>query len=143
MRHTAWTIFDRHLEMESTESASAGWTVMPTTSRLSITTDEERKVLLSGMRPIHPGEVLREDYLVPLNLSSNGLAQALRVPATRIHEIVKERRAVSADTAMRLARFFSTSAELWMNLQTSYDLRKADVEFGERIASEVLPLKAA
>jgi len=116
---------------------------MPMTSRLSITTDEERKVLLSGMRPIHPGEVLREDYLAPLNLSSNALAQALRVPATRIHEIVNERRAVSADTAMRLARFFSTSAELWMNLQTSYDLRKADVEFGERIASEVLPLEAA
>ncbi|HEY4146395.1 HigA family addiction module antitoxin [Pinirhizobacter sp.] len=95
------------------------------------------------MRPIHPGEVLREDYLMPLHLSSNALAQALRVPATRIHEIVNERRAVSADTAMRLGRFFSTSAELWMNLQTSYDLRKAGVEFGERIASEVLPLKAA
>jgi addiction module HigA family antidote len=99
--------------------------------------------VLSGMRPVHPGEVLREDYLAPLNLSSNALAQALRVPATRIHEIVNERRAVSADTAMRLARFFSTSAELWMNLQMAYELRRAEVEFGERIANEVLPLRAA
>ena len=100
-------------------------------------------MLNNGMRAIHPGEVIREDYLAPLSMSSNALAQALRVPATRIHEIVNERRAISADTAVRLARFFSTSPELWMNLQAAFDLRRAELEIGERVLLEVQPLKAA
>ena len=82
------------------------------------------------MRPVHPGEVLREEFLGPYGLSVNALALALRVPATRIHEIVKERRAVTADTALRLARYFGSDALSWMNLQASYDLRKADLEIG-------------
>ncbi len=74
------------------------------------------------MRAIHPGEVLREDYLAPLGLSVNALALALGVPATRIHEIVKERRSVTADTATRLARYFGGDAASWLALQAGYDL---------------------
>ena len=94
------------------------------------------------MRPIHPGEVLQEEYLSPLNLTAHALAQAIRVPATRIHEIVNERRAVTADTALRLGRYFNTTARFWMNLQTSYDLRKAEVDRGERISRDVSPRAA-
>lgn len=77
----------------------------------------------NNMRPVHPGEVLREDYLAPLGLSVNALAMALGVPATRIHEIVKERRGVTADTAARLARYFGGDAASWLVLQASYDLK--------------------
>jgi addiction module HigA family antidote len=75
------------------------------------------------MRPVHPGEVLREDYLIPLGLRAHALATALGVPATRIHEIVRERRAISADTAVRLARYFGGDAESWMAMQANYDLK--------------------
>lgn len=78
---------------------------------------------INRMRPVHPGEVLREDYLLPLGLSVNALANALAVPATRIHEIVKERRAVTADTAARLARYFGGDAASWLAMQASYDLK--------------------
>lgn len=94
------------------------------------------------MRSIHPGEILREEYLGPLDMSVNGLAQALRVPATRLHEIVKERRAITADTALRLARYFGGDAQSWMNLQAAYELRSVDVEKGSRIAKEVDPRAA-
>lgn len=79
--------------------------------------------VLNKMRPVHPGEVLREDYLAPLGMSVNALATALGVPATRIHEIVKERRAVTADTAARLARFFGGDAASWLVMQANYDLK--------------------
>ncbi|MFZ4758339.1 MAG: HigA family addiction module antitoxin [Burkholderiaceae bacterium] len=78
---------------------------------------------VNTMRPVHPGEVLREDFLVPLGLSVNALAMALGVPATRIHEIVKERRAVTADTAARLARHFGGDAASWLVMQANYDLK--------------------
>jgi len=78
---------------------------------------------INRMRPVHPGEVLREDYLVPLGLSVNALAVALGVPATRVHEIVKERRAVTADTAARLARYFGGDAASWLVMQANYDLK--------------------
>lgn len=78
---------------------------------------------INRMRPVHPGEILREDFLVPLELSVNALALALGVPATRIHEIVKERRSITADTAERLARYFGGDAESWMSLQAAYDLK--------------------
>ena len=78
---------------------------------------------VNRMRPVHPGEVLREDYLVPLGLSVNALAIALGVPATRIHEIVKERRAVTADTAARLAKHFGSDASSWLVMQANYDLK--------------------
>jgi antitoxin HigA-1 len=78
---------------------------------------------LNAMRPVHPGEVLREEFLIPLALSVNALSLALVVPATRLHEIVKERRGITADTACRLARYFGTTAEFWLNLQIDYDLK--------------------
>ncbi len=89
------------------------------------------------MRPVHPGEILREEYLLPLEMSVNALAHSLRVPATRLHEIVKERRSITADTALRLARYFGGDAQSWMNLQTSYDLRLVDVEKGKLIEKEI------
>ena len=76
----------------------------------------------SLMPPVHPGEILREEFLSPLGLSINRLALELRVPATRIGEIVNERRRITADTALRLARYFNTNAEFWLNLQNFYDL---------------------
>ena len=78
---------------------------------------------INRMRPVHPGEILREDYLVPLGMSRNALAMALGVPSTRIHEIVKERRSVTADTAERLARYFGGDAASWLSLQSIYDLK--------------------
>jgi addiction module HigA family antidote len=78
---------------------------------------------VNRMRPVHPGEILREDYLAPLGLSVNALSVALGVPATRIHEIVKERRAVTADTAARLARYFGGDAASWLVMQANYDLK--------------------
>jgi len=78
---------------------------------------------VNRMRPVHPGEILREDFLVPLGLSVNALSIALGVPATRIHEIVKERRAVTADTAARLAKYFGGDAASWLVLQANYDLK--------------------
>jgi addiction module HigA family antidote len=97
---------------------------------------------INRMRPVHPGEILREDFLSPLEMSVNALAQALRVPATRLHEIVKERRAVTPDTALRLARYFGGDAQSWLNLQASYDLKVAERELGPAIESEVKPRAA-
>jgi addiction module HigA family antidote len=74
------------------------------------------------MRPIHPGEILKEDFLKPAGLSVNALAKALHVPTPRINDIVLERRGITADTAMRLARYFGSDAQSWLNLQTIYDL---------------------
>ena len=74
---------------------------------------------------IHPGEILREEFMKPMGISQNALALALRVPATRIGEIVNERRGISADTALRLAKYFNTTSDFWMNLQTNYDLKIA------------------
>jgi addiction module HigA family antidote len=82
--------------------------------------------LKNGMRPIHPGEILREEFLLPMGMTAHALAMAIAVPAPRINDIVREKRAVTADTALRLARYFGTSAEFWMGLQTDYDLRKAE-----------------
>jgi addiction module HigA family antidote len=93
--------------------------------------------LKNKMRPIHPGEILREEFLVPIGLSAHALAMKLNVPAPRINDIVRERRAISPDTALRLARFFDTTPELWMNLQTSYDLKIAAKDAGAKINSEV------
>ena len=96
----------------------------------------------NGMRPVHPGEVLREDFLVPLNMSANALAKALNVPAPRINDIVRERRGVSADTAMRLARYFGGDARSWLNLQAAYDLRVAEIGSAKRIEREIVPAAA-
>jgi addiction module HigA family antidote len=88
----------------------------------------------NGMRPIHPGEILREEFLAPLNLSANALAIALGVPAPRINDIVRERRGITADTALRLARYFGVSAEFWMGLQADHDLRLAESAANDALA---------
>jgi addiction module HigA family antidote len=97
----------------------------------------------NNMRPIHPGEILREEYLAPLGMSANALAMALHVPAPRINDVVRERRAVTPDTALRLARYFDTTAQFWLNLQSAFDLKRAENEAGSQIAEEVRPLQRA
>jgi addiction module HigA family antidote len=94
------------------------------------------------MRPVHPGEVLREDFLVPLGMSANALAKALNVPAPRVNDIVRERRGITADTAMRLARYFGGDARSWLNLQAAYDLRLAEIANARRIEREISPAAA-
>jgi addiction module HigA family antidote len=93
--------------------------------------------------PAHPGEILAEEFLSPLGLSQNEVALAMRVPPQRISEIVHGRRAVTADTALRLARYFGTTADFWVNLQARYDLEVARDESGARIDREVLRFEAA
>src|SRR5215208_7031541 len=91
------------------------------------------------MPPIHPGETLREDFLVPLGVSANRLAIELQVPVTRVNDIVRCRRAITADTALRLARYFGTTAQFWMNLQNHYDLEVEVGRAGESVA-KIQPL---
>lgn len=91
----------------------------------------------NGIRPIHPGEILREDFLVEVGMSANALSKALKVPAPRINDIVRERRGVTADTALRLARYFNTTPQFWLNLQATYELRRAEIAAGSKIAQEV------
>src|ERR1700684_2727291 len=86
------------------------------------------------LKPIHPGEQLREEFMLPLGLSSNALARALGVTPARINEIVRGRRGISADTALRLARFFGTSHQFWLNLQANYDVQCAEDAAGSKIA---------
>jgi addiction module HigA family antidote len=93
----------------------------------------------NSMRPVHPGEVLREEFMKPYRITANGLARALRVPATRVHEIINERRAITPDTALRLARYFGGDARSWLNLQAEYDLKKTRIEHGDDIEREVSP----
>ena len=96
----------------------------------------------NGMRPVHPGEILKEDVLADLGMSANAFAQALGVPANRISGILAGKRAVSADTALRLARYLGGSAQFWLNLQSAFDLRTAEIASGRRIAKEVRPRAA-
>jgi addiction module HigA family antidote len=95
------------------------------------------------MRPIHPGEILREEFLVPLRMSAHALALELKVPAPRINDIVREKRSVTPATALRLARYFSTTPDFWLNLQTAYDLKIAQRELGQTIEDEVRERKSA
>lgn len=87
----------------------------------------------NGMPPVHPGEILREEYLIPLKMSANRLASALGIPTNRITEILNERRSISADTALRLARALNTSADFWLNLQKRFELRTAEIELGAKL----------
>ncbi|MEW6488802.1 MAG: HigA family addiction module antitoxin [Thermodesulfobacteriota bacterium] len=98
---------------------------------------------VNRLPPIHPGEFLREEFLLPLGLSANALARRLQVPPNRITAILNEKRAVTADTALRLARFFGTTPQLWLNLQASYDLKVAEKAVGPVIEEEVRPLGRA
>jgi addiction module HigA family antidote len=94
------------------------------------------------LAPIHPGEILREDFMKPLRLSLNRLALDLHVPVTRIAEIVHERRGITPDTALRLGRYFNTSARFWLNAQSSYDLEVAQDALQRTIERDVRPLVA-
>ncbi|MCB0160696.1 MAG: HigA family addiction module antidote protein [Caldilineaceae bacterium] len=93
------------------------------------------------MPPVHPGEILHEEFMKPLGITQYRLAKEMHVYPRRVNEIVHGKRAISADTALRLARYFGTSAELWMNLQAHYDLELARDEAEEQIMAEVQPLK--
>lgn len=100
-------------------------------------------MIKNGMRPVHPGEILREDYLKELGMSAHALAKALNVPPPRINDIVRERRGITADTALRLARYFRCDAQSWLNLQSMYDLRVAELAVGEKIQREVPVIERA
>jgi addiction module HigA family antidote len=102
---------------------NAGWNIRRTTTR--------------------PGEMLREEFLVPLGISQNALAMKIRVPATRIGDIIHGRRSITPETALRLAKFFGNSPQFWLNLQQMYDLSKTQMELGEKIDKEVEALTAA
>lgn len=97
----------------------------------------------NGMRPVHPGEVLREDYLVPLEMSVNALAKALSISTPRINDVVREKRGITPDTAMRLARYFGGDARSWLNLQITYDLRIAEIASAKAITRSITPIKKA
>jgi len=92
--------------------------------------------------PIHPGEVLLEDFMKPLKLSQYALAKAIGVPPRRINEIVQGKRSITADTALRLGRFFGVNPQSWMNLQTHFDLEVAEIDLGDRLGREVHPRAA-
>ena len=96
----------------------------------------------SGMRPVHPGEILR-DELETLGLSANALSKALDVPVNRITAILNGQRGVTANTALRLARYFGTTPQVWLNLQKTYELRRAEIEAGREIAERVKPRQTA
>ncbi len=89
--------------------------------------------------PIHPGEILLEEFLKPLGMSMNRLAQELRVPANRITQIVEGRRSITGETALRLARYFGTSAEFWLGMQKDYDLQVARDQFEAEVERQVQP----
>lgn len=98
----------------------------------------------NGMRPVHPGEVLREEYLEPLNLTPHALAKALHLAPSRVNDVVLERRGITAETAVYLARYLRTTPQFWMNLQTMYDLRQAESDAStKRAVREIEPLDAA
>lgn len=100
-------------------------------------------MIKNGMRPIHPGEILREDFLAPLGMSAHALSKALHVPPARVNDIVLGRRGVTPDTALRLARYFGGDAQSWLNLQQAYDLKIAEREALAMITEEIVPREAA
>ena len=97
----------------------------------------------NGMRPVHPGEILLEDYIKPLGISVRALSLALHVPYSRLREVVDGKRGVSADTALRLERYFGSEAQGWLNLQSTYELRVAEKMSAKSISKEVSPLAIA
>jgi addiction module HigA family antidote len=108
-------------------------------SKLSTITERQIQMTTNKMRPIHPGEILREEFLIPLGMSAHDLSIALHVPAPRVHDIARERRAVTPDTALRLARYFDTTAQFWLNLQSAFDLKQAEQDVGRLIKQEIRP----
>ena len=99
-------------------------------------------MLTNNMRPIHPGKILREEYLIPLEMSANALAIKLQIPATRIGAIVNEKRAITVDTALRLARFFGGDAQSWLNLQQAFDVKTIHAELQDEL-NYIVPMSAS
>jgi addiction module HigA family antidote len=124
--------------------ASSGAKARRNASRSSIIVSEVKTRMTNQDRlpSIHPGEILREEFLSPLGMSANELALALRVPATRINDIVNEKRGITADTALRLSRYFGTTSRFWMNMQASWELEVAEDQLGHAVRREVLPRTA-
>ena len=98
--------------------------------------------MMRDLSPIHPGEQLREEFMTPMNITAYRLAKDIGVPVTRIQEIVAERRAVTGETALRLARYFGTTAEFWLNMQRDFELETAAEKLGDRLEAEVKPRAA-
>lgn len=98
-------------------------------------------MLVNGMRPIHPGEVLREEFMHPYDISEAQLSEVLHVPAGVIRDVVKEKKPVNADLALRLGRYFNTTPTFWMNLQNDFSLKTAEKEHGTEIVKQVVPLQ--
>jgi antitoxin HigA-1 len=112
-----------------------GETAMRTRSRSLITTKEKERIMKRDMPPVHPGEILLEEFLKPMGITQYRLAKSIGVPQRRIGEIVAGKRAITADTALRLARFFSTDAQSWMNLQAHYDLEVTEERISDKLVS--------
>ena len=110
---------------------------------LTTTKDARRPAKTKLLPPVHPGEILREEFMKPLEISINQLARDLRVPVTRMSEIFNERRGITADTALRLARYFNNSVQFWMNLQKSYEIEVAERSLGQSVARDVQPRHVA
>lgn len=110
---------------------------MPMMSKSSITTEHRSRAMLMTAKllpPVHPGEVLREEFMIPMDLSSNAIARAIGVTPARVNDIVNERRGISADTALRLGRYFGTTADVWINLQKRFELETARRQLGDKLA---------
>ena len=100
-------------------------------------------MIKNNMRQIHPGEILKKEYLVPLGMTANTLSIYLRVPVTRVNEVLRERRGITPNMALRLARFLNTTPRFWLNLQTSFDLKQVEIQQGDKIVQEIYPLQVA
>jgi addiction module HigA family antidote len=125
--------------MISGGSALSGRLMDPMTSRSPIIIEGENTMIKNGMRPVHPGEILLEEFMKPSEppINANILAKALEVPANRITAIIKGQRGITGDTAVRLAAFFNTTAEFWMNLQKTYELRLAEQALPVRVRKHI------
>jgi antitoxin HigA-1 len=104
---------------------------------------KELHTMRKKLKPVHPGEILKEEFMAPLGLSMNKMAMDLRVPVTRIADIVNEKRGITAETALRFARYFNHSPAFWMNLQTRYELEVAEDELAAKVNRDVQPLETA
>jgi addiction module HigA family antidote len=116
---------------------------MRMTSRSSTTTKRKRKTSKTRLPPVHPGEVLLEEFLKPMDISQYRIAKEISVPPRRVNEIVLRKRGITADTALRLGRYFGTSEQFWLNLQSEYDLDMTRDRLGDRLNTEVIALRPA
>ena len=123
--------------MTSGGYASSGWKGTRIASRLQTITVEDIEMVKREIPPIHPGEILLEEFLKPMVISQYRVAKDINVDPRRINEVIHGRRSISADTALRLARYFGTSERFWMNLQARYDLERKKMELGDRLEVEV------